>query len=116
MLKTIIPLTCSLLLLIAITMFARPAEQTWTGEISDSHCRMEHEPISEGDPVLPAPDCVKLCLKSGYKYVFVADEKVFTIANQDISDLAKFAGEVVKLTGDLKGDVITVSKIERAGN
>ena len=116
MLKAMFPLSCSLLLLIAITLVARPAEQTWTGEISDSHCRMEHEPISEGDPVLPSPDCVKLCLKSGYKYVFVADEKVFTIANQDFPDIAKFAGEAVKLTGELKGDAITVSKIERAGN
>jgi len=88
------------------------AEQTWTGEISDSHCRMEHVPISEGDPVLPSPDCVKLCLKSGFKYVFVADEMVFTISNQDNPDLAKFAGNTVKLTGELKGDAITISKIE----
>ena len=100
----------------ALTFGARPAQQTWTGEISDSHCRVEHEPIAEGDPILPSPDCVKLCLKSGYKYVFVVDEKVYTIANQDNPDLAKFAGQAVKLTGELKGDAITVSRIEPPGN
>ncbi len=91
------------------------AQQTWTGEISDSHCNREHEPIAEGDPVLPSPDCVKLCLKSGYKYVFVIDEKVYAISNQDNPDLAKFAGHEVKLTGEMKGDSITVTKLDPAG-
>src|SRR5215471_9149752 len=112
--KTTVSLTVLLLFFLAVTIGAKPPEQTWTGEISDSHCRAEHEPISEGDPVLPSPECVKLCLKSGYKYVLVVGEKLYTIANQDNPGLAKFAGEAVKLTGELKGDSITISKIEPA--
>ena len=114
MLKRIVCLSV-FVLLTAFIAGAKSTEQTWTGEISDSHCRTEHEPISEGDPVLPSPECVKVCLKSGFKYVFVVGEKLYTISNQDNPDLAKFAGETVKLTGDLKGEAITVSKVESAG-
>jgi hypothetical protein len=115
MLNRIVIVT-ALSLLLTLIAGAGPAEQTWTGEISDSRCRVEHEPISEDDPVLPSPECVKLCLKSGFKYVFVAGEKVYTILNQENPDLAKFAGDAVKLTGELKGVAITVSKIEAAGH
>ena len=112
MLKTFILLMCTLVLIAAVTLSARPEEQTWTGEISDSHCRSEHKPLAEDDPVLPSPACVKICLESGFKYVFVVDEKVYSISNQDHADLAKLAGQAVKLTGELKGDTIAVAKIE----
>jgi hypothetical protein len=113
--KIFIFLMCTLVVIAAITLSARPAEQTWSGEISDSHCRAEHQPIAEDDPVLPSPECVKICLKNGFKYVFVVDEKVYSISNQDHADLAKFAGQAVKLTGELKGDTIAVAKIEASG-
>lgn len=46
--------------------------------------------------------------------MFVSDGKVLAIANQDFKGLAQQAGAAVKLTGDLKGDTVTVSKLERA--
>ena len=113
--KPIVALVCSLLLIVSLSLLAKPQEQTFTGEISDSHCRGEHEPLAEGDAVLPSPQCVKLCVGSGYKYVFVVEDKVYTISNQNQADLAKFAGQTVKLTGNLKGDAMTVSKIESSG-
>jgi hypothetical protein len=88
------------------------SEQTWTGEISDSHCGAEHVPISEGDPVLPSPECVRLCIRAAFKYVLVVDDKVYAIANQDQPDLAKFAGQEVRVTGELKDNSIQVSRIE----
>src|SRR5262249_43188171 len=94
------------------SLAVHPTEQIWTGEIGDSHCRFEHEPLAEGHPVLPSPECVKLCLKSGFKYVLIADDKLYAIANPENPDLAKFAGQTVKVTGELKGDAITVSRIE----
>jgi hypothetical protein len=94
------------------SLAVHPAEQIWTGEIGDSHCRFEHEPLNEGDNILPSPECVKLCLKSGYKYMLITDDKLYAIANPENPDLAKFAGQTVKLTGELKGDAITVSRIE----
>jgi hypothetical protein len=113
--KSILVLACTIFLIATLSIFAKPQEQSFTGEISDSHCRGEHEPLAEGDAALPAPQCVKLCLGSGYKYVFVVDDKVYTISNQEQPDLAKFAGQAVKLTGNLKGDAMTVSKIESSG-
>ena len=46
------------------------------------------------------------------KCVLVVDGKVLQIANQDNKDLATHAGHTVKMTGELKGASITVSKIE----
>jgi hypothetical protein len=40
------------------------------------------------------------------------DGKVFPIANQDNKDLATHAGHLVKMTGEMRGSAITVSKIE----
>jgi hypothetical protein len=115
MMKTLLIIFLSLTAT-ALSLVRRPAaEQIWTGEIGDSHCRFEHGPIAEGDSILPSPECVRLCLKSGYKYVLIVDDKLYTISNQDNPELAKFAGQTVKLTGELTGDAITVSKIESSG-
>jgi len=97
---------------IGLSALSLGGQQTWNGEIGDSHCNLEHEPIAQGDPVLPSPECVKLCLKSGFKYIFILENKTYAISNQDNPDLAKFAGQEVKVTGEMKGDVLTVSKIE----
>jgi hypothetical protein len=56
-------------------------------------------------------DCTLACAKAGGKYVFVTDGKVYNIANQDDAALQTHAGHTVNLTGEMKGDTITVSKI-----
>ena len=68
---------------------------------------MEH-----GGKKLSAHDCSVACVKNGGKYVFVAGGKVYDIANQDFGDLEKQAGKTVRLTGEMNGDSITVSKIK----
>src|SRR6476661_1689255 len=89
---------------------ASAAEQTWTGNISDSAAK--HEEAAEGQGKMPDRECTQACVRGGSKYVLVVDGKVFQIANQDSKDLATHAGHHVKLTGELKGNAITVSKIE----
>jgi len=91
---------------------ASAAEQTWTGNISDSACGAKHEEAAEGQGKMPDRECTQACVRGGSKYVLVADGKVVQIANQDNKDLATHAGHTVKLTGELKGTAITVSKIE----
>ena len=98
-------------LLLASTL-PHAAEQTWTGNISDSACGKKHEEAAEGNGVMPDRECTQACVRGGSKYVLVVDGKVFQIANQDNKDLATHAGHTVKLTGELKGSAITVSKIE----
>src|SRR3954466_3693792 len=89
------------------------AEQSWTGQISDSMCKAKHEEAAEGAGKMADKDCTLSCVKGGSKFVLLADGKVYQIANQDNKDLPTFAGQSVKVSGDLKGDVITVARIEK---
>jgi hypothetical protein len=90
------------------------AEQTWTGKISDSICGAKHEEAAEGQGKMSDRDCTLACVRGGSLYVLVADGKVYQISDQKNADLAAHAGHTVKVTGELKGDNITVSKIEMA--
>src|ERR1035441_5458594 len=60
-------------------------------------------------------DCALACVKDGGKYVFVTNGKVYNIENQDLALLQEHAGHRVRLTGEMKGDTITVSQIVIAG-
>ena len=88
------------------------AEQTWSGKISDSACGAKHEEAAEGQGIMADRDCTQACVRGGSKYVLVVDGKVLQIGNQDNKDLATHAGHTVKLTGELKGNAITVSRVE----
>jgi hypothetical protein len=88
------------------------ADQTWTGKIADSACGAKHEEAAENQGVMPDRECTEACVRGGSKYILIVDGKVLKIANQDNKDLAVHAGHAVKVTGELKGSEITVSKIE----
>ena len=45
-------------------------------------------------------------------YVFIAGGKTYQIANQDFAGLKDHGGHKVALSGEMKGDSITISKIE----
>ena len=92
------------------------ADQTWTGKISDSMCGASHKSaIEHAGKKLTDRECVQACIKDGGKYVFVSNGKVYDIANQDDPELAEHAGHTVKLTGEMSGNSITVSKIAMPG-
>jgi hypothetical protein len=86
------------------------ANQTWTGQISSSHCGFTHTPGT------PNGDCTRECVDHGAAYVLVANGKVYTFANQAAGELRAHAGETVTVTGDLKTNVITASRIEVAAS
>ena len=66
-------------------------------------------------PPLEDPACVLACVDGGGKFVFMdKGDKPLQIANQDFADLKKHPGVPVTLTGELKGDIITITKIELA--
>jgi hypothetical protein len=89
------------------------APVTLAGRISDSLCKAKHEEAAEGQGKMPDRDCTLACVRGGSKYVLVADGKVYQIANQTFGDLATHAGHTVRITGELKGDAITVATIEK---
>ncbi len=100
---------CGLSLFAGLASFASAA--TWTGQISDSMCGASHAKMTSAHAGMTERDCALACVKAGGKYVFVADGKVYKIANQDLPLLQVRAGHTVQLTGDMKGDTITVSNI-----
>ena len=90
------------------------ADQSLTGQISDSMCKAKHEEAAEGAGKMADHDCTVSCVKGGSKFVLISDGKIFQITNQTFADVEKLAGQSVKVTGDVKGDAITVTKIEAA--
>jgi hypothetical protein len=92
----------------------KPGEQTLTGKISDSNCKDKHPGGEHEGKKMTDADCTRVCLKKGAKYVFVSEGKVYQLANQSSKTIASHAGEDVKLTGEIKGDTITATKITSA--
>ena len=89
---------------------------SWTGEISDSACGTSHaKMMAEHKDLKTDKDCTLACVKAGSKYVLVSDGKVYQIENQSLPALQQRAGQMVEVTGEMKGDNITVSKISAAG-
>src|SRR5579862_9085247 len=95
--------TMSIVAMSVATGTQSAAPQTWTGKVSDAMCKGVHQ----GD----AKQCVDKCIKGGEKYVLVVGDKVYSISNQKFADLPKFAGATAVVTGEMKDDSITVSKM-----
>jgi hypothetical protein len=88
------------------------AGNTWTGKITDDMCDKDHSMMASGGKQPDAKECTLACVKGGSKFVFVSGDKVYAIANQDMPDLKTYAGNNVKLTGELESDGKTI-KAER---
>jgi len=105
--RTILP---SALLLASLTVIPATAQQTFTGRISDSTCGASHAAKS-GE--LTDRQCLLACINALTRFVLVdQNNKVLPIANQDAMGLPLYAGRPVKLTGEMRGDAIVVTKVE----
>jgi hypothetical protein len=105
-----------LIMVVTIALCAAPgvfaANRTVTGKISDSMCGLSHKAMIEhGGGKMTDAQCTEACVKAGAKYVFTSAGKIYALANQDDKDIAMNAGKTVRLTGDMQGTTITVSKI-----
>jgi len=111
--KSVLRVLCCLGLLVGLTSLASAADKTWTGQISDSMCGASHAKMiaAHTGAKMTNRDCTLACVKAGAKYVFVSGGKVYDISNQDDADLMKHAGHTVRLTGEMTGTSIAVSKI-----
>jgi hypothetical protein len=88
------------------------AEETWKGTIGDSMCGLKHSAEKHEGKGADHRACVQKCVADGGEYVFITGGKAIKIANQKFDGLKAHAGHEVMLTGDMKEDTITVSKIE----
>jgi hypothetical protein len=106
-----ITLAAAAILMAAPALFA--ADKTLNGTISDNMCGAKHPGGEHDGKKMTESDCTKACVDGhGAKYVFVSSGKTYKIDNQDFAGLKDHAGHKVALSGEVKGDSITVSKIE----
>ena len=89
------------------------ADQTWTGQISDSKCGQSHTAVELGNKKMSDRECAQMCVKNGAQFVLASDSKVYKLTNHD-ADLAAHAGQPVTIAGNLTGDTIWVTTINQA--
>ena len=99
-------------ILFAAAPLASAADKTWNGVISDAKCNGKHSKDEHGATAKGDHDCSAKCIAGGEKAVFVSAGKTYKIANQDFAGIKDHVGHKIALTGDMKGDTITISKIE----
>jgi hypothetical protein len=92
-------------ILITISM---AAPQKFTGVVSDDMCKQKHMMPGHSDA-----DCTHACIKAGSKYALVAGDKVF-ILKGDASQIERFAGKKVSVTGEVAGNSLQVASIAGA--
>ncbi len=88
------------------------ADKTWNGVLSDSKCAGKHAKAEHGSQMDGDHECANKCVAGGAKHVFVSGGKTYQIANQDFAGLKDHEGHKIALSGEMKGDSITISKIE----
>jgi hypothetical protein len=98
--------------LLAIGRTASAAD-TLTGTLTDAMCGTSHDTMTEHGRKMSDKQCTLGCVQHGSQYVFVSGGKIFKIGNQSFKGLPRYAGDTVTLTGDVKGDTITVAKIDK---
>src|SRR5271167_2816589 len=81
--------------------------KTITGVVSDAMCGAKHATASDD-----AAACVKKCEAGGSKLVVIAGGKVYNTDDQD--KLKGFEGQAVKVSGDVKGDSLTIASVAAA--
>jgi hypothetical protein len=100
-----------LLLAWATAVIPAAAQETFTGRLSDSTCATSHQ--AKAGASLTDRQCLIACIKDLAKYVLVdRNDQVLPIANQDAMGLPLYSGRPVRITGELRGRAVFVTKVE----
>jgi hypothetical protein len=65
------------------------ANQTVTGVLTDSMCKVNHAMMQKGANKMSDHDCTVACVKSGQKYVLTSGDKVYQIEKQNFAALRR---------------------------
>ncbi len=97
----------TLALTVLLSAFAFAAPQTLTGTVTDTMCGKKHMSGAKSDA-----DCTRECMKSkgAWTYGLVVGDKVYSLSG-DAKKLDAFAGQQVKVTGEVTGSKIAVQTI-----
>lgn len=85
----------------------RAADMTLEGAVSDAKCGAKHM-------MKDAVACTKACIDKGSDYALLVGNKVYTLKTsnaQEKAELAKLAGKMAKVTGDVTGDSVMVKTV-----
>lgn len=85
----------------------RAANMTLEGTVSDAKCGAKHM-MKDGVA------CTQACVEKGSDYALVVGEKVYTLKTsnaQEKADLAKLAGKMAKIMGDVTDTNIMVKTV-----
>jgi len=88
---------------------AMAATTTLTGVITDDMCGAKHTMM----PGKSDAECVRACVKSGAKFAVMADGKMYVLAGK-ATELNALAGKKATVSGELKGNILTVSTVAAA--
>jgi hypothetical protein len=94
-------------LLAAGGMTVRAAEMTLEGTVADAKCGAKHM-------MKDAAACTKACVDKGSDYALVVGSKVYALkasSEKDKTELAKLAGKMAKVMGDVNGDNVMVKSV-----
>jgi hypothetical protein len=86
------------------------AEMTLTGTVGDAMCGVKH-------PIEDSVACTQACVKKGSDYALIVKDKAYTLKTSDDkakAELAKLAGKMATIVGDVTGDTITVASVMMA--
>jgi hypothetical protein len=102
-------------LAIAARVFSAAAcatEETIAGYISDAHCGAFHVASDEHGPPETERECTLRCVRGGAGYVLVSNGQVYKIENQDHPDLPVHAGQLVRVTGQVRSGIVEISRLD----
>lgn len=86
------------------------------GRIGDTRCAAGHHQHTSVDlKDLNSQECVRRCILTGAKYVFISGGVVYSIRNQDLGALTEFAGQDVQVEGEVRQNVLTVERVRPLG-
>ncbi|MGI9103499.1 MAG: hypothetical protein ACR2IF_13765 [Terriglobales bacterium] len=98
------------IVLFVASLLAFAAPQTFTGIVTDTMCGKKHMMPGKSDA-----ECVRECMKTkgDWTYGLVVGDKVYSLSG-DKKQFDAFAGQRVKVTGDVAGSKIAVQAINAA--
>lgn len=80
--------------------------KTYEGVVTDTHCSAKHSaPLAES-----AGDCTRVCVHAGEKFALVDGDRVYVLEGEEAA-LKRAAGERVKVTGTLNGNILSVASV-----
>lgn len=84
------------------------ATTTLTGVVTDDMCGQKHMMPGKSDA-----ECTRACVKAGAKFAVFAGGKLYVLDGK-ASEVSALAGKKASVSGDLKGNILTVTSIAAA--